>query len=102
MQSPATVANLFQGWVCFGSDDLLHTLVVRSAYSRNIDINKPFSLRGLQLTGHFLFSRPFSVNPRNACKVHENRRRSADPEILTAAFLAPTAMRRSNSLKSTL
>ncbi len=84
MWSSAAVAHLLQGSTCCAfRDGILHILVVTSGYlsywclsiisnqSANSpltsDINKVFSSTQLPLTGYFLFSGPFSVNPREGC-----------------------------------
>ncbi len=113
--SSAAVVHLLQGSTCcVFRDGILYTLVVTSGYlsycclsiisNQSVhspltsDINKAFSSTQLQLTGYFLFFRPFSVNLEMV--VCENPSRSAVFEILRPARLAPTTIPRSESLKS--
>ncbi len=82
MWSSAAGAHLLQGLTCCAfRDGILHTLVVTSDYLSycclsiisnqsahsplTSDINKAFPSTQLLLTGYFLFSGPFSVNPRD-------------------------------------
>ncbi len=84
MWSSAAGVHLLQGSTCcVFRDDILQILVVTSGYlsycclsiisNQSVrspltsDINKTFSSTQLVLTGYFLFSGPFSVNPRDGC-----------------------------------
>jgi len=92
--SPAAAAHLPQGSTCVRSE------MVFSIPSYHLEPVSPFSSdlshqRGI-FTGCFLFFGPFSVNPEMV--VGEDRSRSAVPDILRPARLAPTAS--SKPLKS--